>query len=57
MKMVRRVVIGLGGAGGATLAAIAIMRIYEQQAYAAYESLSGKKKEEKLASIPQRGKR
>ena len=45
MKVVRRVVIGLGGAGGATPAAIAIMRIYKQQAYAAYESLSGKKLE------------
>ena len=45
MKVVRRVVIGLGGAGAATVAAVAVMRIYEQQAYAAYESLSGKKLE------------
>ena len=32
MKVVRRVVIGLGGAGGATVAAVAVMKIYEQQA-------------------------
>ena len=35
--------IGSGAAGAA--AAIALMKIYEQQAYAAYESLSGKKLE------------
>ena len=37
MKVARRVVIGLGGAGagGATVAAVAVMKIYEQQAYAA----------------------
>ena len=56
MKVVRRVVIGLGGAGGATLAAIAVMRIYEQQAYAAYESLSGKKlKRNKLGLFKSQG--
>ena len=43
MKVVRRVVIGSGAAGAA--AAIALMRVYEQQAYATYESLSGKKLE------------
>ena len=33
MKVVRRVVIGSGAAGAA--AAIALMKVYEQQAYAA----------------------
>ena len=44
-RVVRRIVIGLGGA--ASLAAVAVMKIYEQQAYAAYELLSGKKAKKK----------
>ena len=47
MALVRRVAIRLGGAGGATVAAVAVMKIYEQQAYAAYELLSGKKAKKK----------
>ena len=46
-RVVRRIVIGLGAAGGATVAAVAVMKIYEQQAYAAYELLSGKKAKNK----------